>query len=52
VLKEEPKASVAPKKKLRFKNKLLSLDAGVIDLRLSMFNWANFRQTKGAVNLG
>jgi hypothetical protein len=32
--------SLAPKKKLRFKNKLLSLDASVIDLCLSMFNWA------------
>jgi Domain of unknown function (DUF4372)/Transposase DDE domain len=43
--------SLAPKKKLRFKNKLLSLDASVIDLCLSMFNWASFRQTKGAVKL-
>ena len=43
--------SLAPKKKLRFKNKLLSLDASVIDLCLSMFNWATFRQTKGAVKL-
>jgi hypothetical protein len=43
--------SLAPKKKLRFKNKLLSLDATVIDLCLSMFNWATFRQTKGAVKL-
>jgi Transposase DDE domain len=36
---------------LRFKNKLLSLDATIIDLCLSMFNWATFRQTKGAVKL-
>jgi len=43
--------SLAPKKKLRFKNKLLSLDASVIDLCLSMYNWATFRQTKGAVKL-
>jgi hypothetical protein len=43
--------SLAPKKKLRFKNKLLSLDASVIDLCLSMFNWATYRQTKGAVKL-
>jgi hypothetical protein len=43
--------SLAPKKKLRFKNKLLSLDATIIDLSLSMFNWATFRQTKGAVKL-
>src|SRR5260370_1793018 len=43
--------SLAAKKRLRFKNKLLSLDASVIDLSLSMFNWATFRQTKGAVKL-
>ena len=43
--------SLAQKKKLRFKNKLLSLDATVIDLSLSMFDWARFRQTKGAVKL-
>jgi hypothetical protein len=43
--------SLAPKKKLRFKNKLLSLDATVIDLSLSMFDWARFRQTKGAIKL-
>jgi len=43
--------SVAPKKKLRFKNKLLSLDATVVDLCLSLFDWARFRQTKGAIKL-
>jgi hypothetical protein len=37
--------------KFRFKNKLLSLDATVIDLCLSMYNWAKFRQTKGAIKL-
>jgi len=42
---------LAPKKKFRFKNKLLSLDATVIDLCASMFDWAKFRQTKGAVKL-
>ena len=39
------------KKKFRFKNKLLSLDATFIDLCLSLFPWAKFRQTKGAVKL-
>jgi Domain of unknown function (DUF4372)/Transposase DDE domain len=43
--------SVAPKKKLRFKNKLLSLDATIVDLCLSLFDWARFRQTKGAIKL-
>jgi hypothetical protein len=42
---------MAPKKKFRFKNKLLSLDATVIELCASMFDWAKFRQTKGAVKL-
>jgi hypothetical protein len=37
------------KRKFRFKNKLFSLDASVIELCLSMFDWASFRQTKGAV---
>lgn len=39
------------KSKFRFKNKLYSLDATVIDLCLSMFDWAHFRQTKGAIKL-
>lgn len=38
-------------KKFRFKNKLFSLDASVIDLCASLFDWATFRQTKGAVKL-
>jgi len=39
------------KKRFRFKNKLLSLDSTTIDLCLSLFPWADFRQTKGAVKL-
>jgi hypothetical protein len=39
------------KKKFRFKNPLMSLDASVIDLCASMFDWAKFRLTKGAVKL-
>ena len=38
-------------KKFRFKNKLLSIDATVIDLCAEMFPWATFRRTKGAVKL-
>jgi hypothetical protein len=41
----------APAKRFRFKNKLLSLDATVIDLCLSLFPWARFRRTKGAIKL-
>jgi len=39
------------RKKFRFKNKLMSLDSSVIDLSLSLFDWAKFRRTKGAVKL-
>jgi hypothetical protein len=39
------------KKRFRFKNKLLSLDSSVIDLCLSIYDWAKFRRTKGAVKL-
>lgn len=37
--------------KFRFKHKLLSMDASVIDLCASVFDWARFRRTKGAVKL-
>jgi Transposase DDE domain/Domain of unknown function (DUF4372) len=40
-----------PSKQFRFKNKLVSLDATVIDLCAAVFDWAQFRQTKGAVKL-
>jgi hypothetical protein len=43
--------AVAPKNKFRFKNKLLSLDATIIDLCAELFPWATFRRTKGAVKL-
>jgi len=39
------------RRKFRFKNPLLSLDASVIDLCASVFDWATFRRTKGAVKL-
>ena len=39
------------KKKFRFKNKLISMDSSVIDLSLSMFDWAHFCRTKGAIKL-
>ena len=42
---------VAPGHKFKFKNKLLSLDTTVIDLCLSLFPWAEYRRTKGAVKL-
>jgi Domain of unknown function (DUF4372)/Transposase DDE domain len=44
-------AKAVGKKKFRFKNKLVSVDSTVIDLCLSMYDWAKFRRTKGAVKL-
>jgi len=35
----------------RFTNKLLSLDSTTISLCLSLFPWAKFRRTKGAIKL-
>lgn len=37
--------------KFRFKNKLVSLDATSIDLCASLFDWAKYKRTKGAVKL-
>ncbi|MFA4889342.1 MAG: IS4 family transposase [Candidatus Omnitrophota bacterium] len=42
---------VAPRHPFRFKNPLYSFDATVIDLCLSLYDWAKFRTTKGAVKL-
>ena len=50
-LYETVAASVRAPRKFRFKHKLVSLDSTVIDLCLSMYDWARFRRTKGAVKL-
>jgi len=44
-------AVVGPRKQFRFKNKLLSLDASVIDLCARLYDWARYRRTKGGVKL-
>jgi len=41
----------APGKKFRFRNKLLSLDSTLIHLSLTLFPWADYTRTKGAVKL-
>jgi hypothetical protein len=41
----------AGKKKFRFKNKLVSLDSTSIDLCASVFDWAKYKRTKGAVKV-
>jgi len=38
-------------RKFHFRNKLLSMDSTTISLCLSLFPWAKFRRTKGAVKL-
>ena len=48
---ERCRVQVVGKKKFRFKNKLISMDSSTIDLCLSMFDWAKFRRTKGAIKL-
>jgi hypothetical protein len=43
--------AVAGPKKFRFKNRLLTLDATMIDLCAALFPWATYKRTKGAVKL-
>lgn len=42
---------IAPKRRLKFKNALLSLDSTVIDLCANIFDWAKFKTTKGGVKI-
>jgi Domain of unknown function (DUF4372)/Transposase DDE domain len=44
-------ASRGGRRKFRFKNKLMSLDGSIIELSVSMFDWAKYRQRKGAIKL-
>lgn len=39
------------KRKFRFRNKLVSLDASTIELCMSMYDWAKYGRIKGAVKL-
>lgn len=41
----------APKNRFKFNGKIYLLDATVINLCLSIFPWATFRKTKGAIKL-
>ncbi len=41
----------AQRRKFRFKHKLLSIDGTMIELCLSMFDWAAYKRAKGAVKL-
>jgi len=40
-----------PKLRFKFSGKLYMLDATVVDLCLSVFPWAKFRQAKGAIKI-
>ena len=43
--------ALAPKRKFSFQNELRAIDSTTIDLCLSLFSWAQFRTTKGAIKL-
>jgi hypothetical protein len=45
------KDKIGHQRKFHFKNKLYALDSTTIDLCLSLFPWATFRQKKGAIKL-
>jgi hypothetical protein len=42
---------ITPVKKFKFSNKIYALDSTTIDLCLSLFPWARFKQTKGAIKI-
>ena len=42
---------LAPKHRFRFKNPLVALDATSVEVALSVFPWAQYRTTKGALKL-
>jgi len=50
-LLERCQGVLAPRKKFRFKNKLMSLDASTIELCAQIYDWARFGRSKGAVKL-
>jgi len=43
--------ALTPKRKFSFQNELRAIDSTTIDLCLSLFTWAQFRTTKGAIKL-
>ncbi len=43
--------TVIPKHKFKFKNPLYALDSTTVDLCLSIFEWAKFRQRKGGLKI-
>ena len=51
LLERARSVAATQKRRFRFKNPLLSLDATIIELCAEVFDWARFRRTKGAVKL-
>lgn len=51
VLEHGKREAAGRKRKFRFKHKLLSIDSTTIALSLSMFDWAQYKRSKGAVKL-
>jgi Domain of unknown function (DUF4372)/Transposase DDE domain len=43
--------AISPKKNFRFKNRLLTLDSSLVELCASMYDWAHFSRTKGAIKI-
>ena len=43
--------ALSPQRKFRFKNRLLTLDSTTVELSVSLFDWAHWRHTKGAIKL-
>jgi transposase len=50
-LLDKCRATVQGKRPFRFKHRLYSFDSTTIDLCLSMFDWAHYMRTKGAIKL-
>jgi len=51
LLSEADLLAAKQKRRFRFKNPMVSIDSTTVDLCLSMFDWARFRRSKGAIKL-
>ena len=51
LLQKAQMLAVTKRRKFKFKAKLYSIDATIIDLCLNMYEWAHFRRAKGAVKV-
>jgi hypothetical protein len=49
--RQELVASQGGREKFRFKNKLMSLDGSINEVSVSIFDWAKYRSTKGAIKV-